>query len=370
LVRECLNFLYAEPAKKLPGDLQRISPDPLSSFFEISFSNANIQRLNLEGRMDDIRNGSNGFSSNMKVNGATVNQEDKTGADGKSSKGIVEPILQPERENHWGVWVTGFGDFVNVDADGNATGYEFTTGGFSLGIDYRITDQLAIGVMGEYSHTWTSLNPSGHIAVDSGRGGLYAIWFNRGLHLDGAIYGGHNNYHSSRSGLAGLAIGSTEGAAWSMFISGGYDFHFGHLSAGPIASLQYTYANIDDFSENGSLAPMQIHSGSAESLRTDVGFRAFYQWQIGKIVLEPSLRAVWEHEYTYSVLPITAGFAGLPGPSATFFGPSEGHDGAVVSAGVSAQWTPAIATYLNYNGQLGREHYNSNGVTGGVRISF
>jgi outer membrane autotransporter protein len=101
-----------------------------------------------------------------------------------------------------------------------------------------------------------------------------------------------------------------------------------------------------------------------------VGFRAFYQWKIGKIVLEPSLKAAWEHEYKYSALPITAGFAGIPGPSATFFGPNEGHDSAVVSAGVSVQWTPAISTYVNYDGQLGREHYDSNAVTGGVRISF
>jgi outer membrane autotransporter protein len=88
---------------------------------------------------------------------------------------------------------------------------------------------------------------------------------------------------------------------------------------GPI--LQYTYVNIDGFSEKSSLAPMQIHSGSAESLRSNVGFRAFYQWQIGKIVLEPSVKAAWEHEYKYSALPITAGFAGIPVPSATFFGP-------------------------------------------------
>jgi outer membrane autotransporter protein len=324
--------------------------------------------LNLEDRLDEIHHGSNGFSSNMKVNGATVN--DKAGMDGKSSKGVVEPILQPGPENRWGVWLTGFGDFVSVDADSNAKGYDFTTGGVSLGIDYRITDQLAIGVMGDYSHTWTSLNPNGHLDVDSGRGGVYATWFNHGIYLNGAVYGGHNNYDSGRAGLGGLANGSTEGAEWSTFISGGYDFHFGSLTVGPIAALQYTDVHIDGFSEKGSLAPLAIHSDSAESLRSDLGFRAFYQWQMGKIVLEPSLKAVWEHEYKYSALPITAGFAGIPESSATFFGPSEGHDSAVVSAGVSAQWTPSISTYVNYDGQLGRGNYDSNAVTGGVRISF
>jgi hypothetical protein len=59
----------------------------------------------------------------MKVNGAAVN------LDGKSSKSTVEPVLQPGPENRWGVWVTGFGDFVNVDSDSKANGYDFTIGG-------------------------------------------------------------------------------------------------------------------------------------------------------------------------------------------------------------------------------------------------
>jgi hypothetical protein len=52
--------------------------------------------------MDDIHNGSTGFSSNMKVNGATANLENKPGVDGKSSKSVVEPILQPGAQNPLG----------------------------------------------------------------------------------------------------------------------------------------------------------------------------------------------------------------------------------------------------------------------------
>ena len=365
-----ISFLNKEPFANLPGDFNKISPDDLSAFYEISFSNANIQRLNLESRMDDLHNGSNGFSSNMKVNSATVNLEDRVDADGKSSKAVVEPILQPGPGNRWGVWMTGFGDFVSVDGDANAAGYNFTTGGVSLGVDYRLTDELVVGVMAEYSHTWTSLKPSGNNDVNSGRGGVYATWAHHGFYLNGAVYGGYNSYNSSRSALQGLASGNTEGAELSTFISGGYDFHFGPLTVGPVAALQYTYAHIDGFSENGSLAPMQIQTDSANSLRSDVGFRLFYQWQVGKIIIEPSLKAAWEHEYLYSALPVTAGFANIPGPTATFTGPAEGHDSAVMSAGVSVLWTPTLTTYLNYDGQLGRGNYSSNAVTGGVRISF
>ena len=188
--------------------------------------------------------------------------------------------------------------------------------------------------------------------------------------MNGAIYGGHNVYSSGRPTLGGMATGGTGGAEYSSFISAGYDLHCGHLRAGPIAALQYTYVNIDSFNEEGSLAPLDIHSQSAESLRSDFGFRASYVWQIGTMVLEPTLRVAWEHEYKYSALPISAGFAGIPGPSDTFYGPSEGHDSAVISAGLSAQLTPTISTYVAYDGQLGRNHYDLNGVTGGFKFSF
>jgi outer membrane autotransporter protein len=153
-------------------------------------------------------------------------------------------------------------------------------------------------------------------------------------------------------------------------VSGGYDFHFGHLTVGPIASLQYTNVYLDGFREKGLLAPLSIHSDSEESLRSDVGFRVAYRWQVGTVHIEPILKATWEHEFKYSALPITAGFANISGPSATFLGPSEGHDSAVVDAGISVSWTKSVSTYVSYDGLLGRDRYDSNGVNGGIRISF
>src|ERR1700720_1453211 len=51
-------------------------------------------------------------------------------------------------------------------------------------------------------------------------------------------------------------------------------------------------------------------------------------------------------------------------------GPSEGNDSAVVDVGISVSWTKSVSTYVSYNGLLGRDRYDSNGVSGGVRISF
>jgi outer membrane autotransporter protein len=370
-IANLVHYFYQHPFTELASDFDQISPESLSAFYEISFSSANLQRLTLEGRMDDIRNGSTGFSSNVQPNGAS---DPKMVANAKTTKNPVEPVLQPVPENRWGIWLNGFGDFVSVDSDFNARGYRFSTGGLDLGVDYRIFDNFVLGVMGDYAHSWTDLRP-GTIAVNSGRGGLYATYFrsNAGsgtFYLNGGVYGGYNTYDSNRRVLGDTATGSTSGEEWSAFVSGGYDFHFGRLIAGPVASFQYTDVYVSGFSETGSLAPLQIHSNSEESLRSDLGFRASYHWQAGKIVITPYVTAAWEHEFKYSALPVTAGLAAVPGPDVTFTGPVEGQDSAVISAGFSIGWTSALSTYVGYDGQLGRNRYDANGVSGGIRFSF
>jgi autotransporter-associated beta strand protein len=359
------------PSQVVPISISDTDPGPVTAVYTIGFADATLQLLDLEDILDGVRAGCTGFSSNMKINGDMSNLGGKGVLDGSSVLGsALEPLFQSGCNNRWGVWVTGFGDFVTVEGDANASGYHFTTGGVTLGLDYRLTDHFVIGVLGDYSHTWTALQPAGHLGADTGEGGFYTTWYDLGIYVNAGIFGGHNTYETSRANIGGLSTGNTEGGQWSTFIGAGYDWQAGPLTIGPVASLQYTSVNLDGLSEIGSLAPLDIHSSSAESLRSDAGLRVAYQWQIAKILLRPSAKAVWEHEYKYSAFPITAGFAGLPQTAQTFFGPKQGQDSAVVSAGLSAQWTTAISVYVHYDGQLGRSHYDSSAVTGGCSITF
>ncbi|PWT79518.1 MAG: hypothetical protein C5B58_13285 [Acidobacteria bacterium] len=171
----------------IPAELDLFSPEALSAFYEISFSNANIQRLMLENRLDAIR-----ASSSLQSLGANPGGNaglEKGSGDGKNTKNPVEPVLQPSRQYAFGLWATGFGDFVNLNSDFDARGYRFTSGGFDVGVDYRLLDHFAIGVVGNYAHTWTDLRP-GTIGVNSGRGGLYAAYFNDGYYLNGGSSAG------------------------------------------------------------------------------------------------------------------------------------------------------------------------------------
>jgi len=244
--------------------------EELSAPFDIWFQLAQTQRYNLEARLDDIIAGSNGFASNLTPPPPTG----KEIMPGKEAKETPPTPLQPAPGNRWGVWVTGYGDFVNVDDDGLARGYRYTTGGMTVGIDYRVLDHFVVGLMGGYAHTWTDLRP-GSIDVDTGWGGLYAGYFSRGLSAErenagtfyvlASAYGGGNSLDSSRAALLGdRANGSSESQEWSAFLSAGYDFHCGQLTIGPTAAVQYSYVNLDGFTEHGSIAPRAVHGDSEE----------------------------------------------------------------------------------------------------------
>ena len=38
--------------------------------------------------------------------------------------------------------------------------------------------------------------------------------------------------------------------------------------------------------------------------------------------------------------------------------------------GMTVNWSERVSTYLGYQGEVGRSHYNSNSFFGGVRISY
>jgi outer membrane autotransporter protein len=363
-----ISFLRHEPIANLPGDFERISPDSLSALYEISFSAANVQVSNLENRFAEIREGSTGFTSSLSISNAS-------GAlvEGSNGKAVIESdknVLTPSPGNKWGIWITGTGDFVDVNGDGNGKGYDFTTGGVSFGLDYRLTKNFAVGLALGYAHTWTNLAGDGNIDVNSGRGGLYATYSRDGFYLNGYVGGAYNSYDARRDALGGGASGSTDSGEFDGYVGGGYEFHCGGFTFGPIASLEYSYVAISGYTERDSLAPLGIVSQNQDSLRTNVGLSASYIAKAGKVQLRPSVRASWQHEYSYSALPIEAQFASGAGGIFTVNGPAEGHDSALINTGVDVQWTPALGTYFGYIGNLGRNNYASNAFICSVHWDF
>jgi Autotransporter beta-domain len=178
---------------------------------------------------------------------------------GKRSGGQKWRIgLRPSPDNRWGVFVTGLGEFTNVDTTPNAAGYDIDTGGFTLGIDYRVTPNFAVGLTGGYAHTTVNLDGGGNIDVDGGKISLYGTYFGNGFYLESALSVGPSGYDTRRTALLGSASGSTDGTDLNVLFAAGYDWRTGNLTVGPTACFQYNYVELNGFTESGSIAPLKF----------------------------------------------------------------------------------------------------------------
>ena len=321
--------------------------------------------------MEDIRAGSNGFSSaGFSLNGSAPNVigglAGVTGPEGKSGPSVMAPTP----ENRWGVWVTGIGEFTNVDSTDNAAGYDLQTGGLTLGVDYRISSNFAVGLTAGYAHTGADLANGGNLEVNGGKLGLYATAFTGGFYADAAVTGGFSGYDSHRTALLGSANGSTNGGDLNVLVAAGYDWKMGGLSVGPTANFQYTYVGFSGFTESGSLAPLKFDNQNADSERTAFGMKASYDWKVGHVIIRPEISVAWQHEYGDQAYSIVSSFASGAGNSFTVNSPQIGRDSLLIGAGAAVLLSERISIYAYYDGELVRTNYQSNNVSAGVRMTF
>jgi autotransporter-associated beta strand protein len=364
-------FLNSQPLANLPHDLNLIAPTQISSVNATSVSVGKVQVSNVGQRLNAVRGGSTGFSSSgFGISGAASDFGDGfagvSGPEGKSGPSVLAPVP----ENRWGVFLTGLGEFTNVDSTSNAPGYDVDTGGFTLGVDYRLTPNFAIGLFGGYAHTNVNLVGGGNIDVNGGKIGLYTTIFGNGFYLDAAVSGGPSGYNTRRVALQGNASGTTDGSDLNVLVAGGYDWKIGNLSIGPTAGFQFSYVGLDSFTETGSLAPLKFPDQNTESERTAFGGKASYQWKVGHITVISQVTAAWEHEYGSVAYSVVANFASGAGTSFTVSGPEIGRDGLLIGAGVSVLWSDRISTYIYYDGEVGRTNYESHNISGGIRVTF
>ena len=206
--------------------------------------------------------------------------------------------------------------------------------------------------------------------VNGGKIGAYATYYDGGYYVDAAVSGGYNSYDMRRSGLQGAARGKTEGGEFNAMIGTGYDWSLEALTLGALTSIEYTYLGIGDYTEQGSLAPLRIGSQHGQSLRSKLGVKAGYDWQLGSVLVKPEIRLLWQHEYGDRSFDLDSRLANGGGGIFTVTDPEVGRDSLLLGLGTSVLWNPRTAAYLFYDGELYRKESEAHNISGGVRISF
>ena len=269
----------------------------------------------------------------------------------------------------WGSFLNTTEDLANIGDDANASGYKFTVTGITAGVDYRLSKDMAAGLLVGYDLGSTSSASGGKLDLNAGHAGLYGGWGHNGLHVEALAEAGLPTLKTTRAAYGGTATASATGLEFSGWLNGGYDFKLGTTTLGLFAGGQYTYASLNAFTEAGSSLPLAIPSQNQNDLRADVGVRASRAWHLGSMILTPNLGVSYEHQFDGYADDMTAALA-AGGGSFTVQGPAIGQDAVALGAGVNLQFAQGIGAFVQYDGKFMVQNYDRQNFSGGVNVGF
>ena len=359
-----LDNLTSENLRKIPQRLDEISPDQIASVFDLNFALADAQAANLKQRFTEIC-GSEMVGSSSVL--AEVGEDPKAPQTVVNARKGLSGNASFSRKSYFAV---GAGEFTHIGSDYNARGYDFSTAGFTFGMDKQVTPNLVIGWLAGYASTRTDLSNGGYTDAAGGKVGVYTSHYNDSLYFNSALTGGINTYDFNRNAYRGRAKGEATGAVFDALLNAGKTFRSGLWTYGPDVDVQYTYAYLGSFRESGSQAPLDILDGDSNSLRSRIGFQIARKIPFTSGTLMPALLLGWQHDYLNDNQFVSARFIGSNQAPFTVTTPNLGRDSLNANASLTLTLTNGCSASLAYGAQLGRNNKTSQNVSGTFRIPF
>lgn len=289
--------------------------------------------------------------------------------------GRLVTLRNPNPNQRLGVFVNGDFNFGNRDESDRTSGYDFDTKGFTLGADYRVTDDLALGLAFNYFNNNTDLNNDrGNVSIDSYSLSAYGSYNRDRLYADAVINYGWNNFDIERNiRVTGFrsARASTDGNQFSVRLNTGYNLGQDQLSFGPMLGVRYTKVNIDGYSErNGSLLNLNVADQEADSVILNVGAQVSYDFRSPSATITPYLAANYEHEFANGSREIVTELVSQPGiPNRTRTDEPD-RDFIRLSAGVQTQFVNNLSIGVGYETILGKRDVSDHSIQARIRYQF
>lgn len=200
------------------------------------------------------------------------------------------------------VWSRGFGTWGNWRGDGNAATSERSIGGFLVGGDTWLTDDVRLGLMGGYSHSGFSIedrssSATAHTYTVGAYGG--GTWYGVSLN-GGAAYSLHTIDTSRSIGLPGFSDSLAASYSASTLQAYGelaYGIEAGPLRLEPFADLAHVNMWTGALGESGGTAALTSMGDLVSATFATLGLRAQTKTQFGEI--EATLRGMagWRHAF-------------------------------------------------------------------------
>ena len=355
---------------------KQISPEKASALTTLGFASATFQVRNLSNRITNLRYEALGATGGARGLSLIYSRlEGMMLAYNGSLSGLLTGKKERSPDSRWGVFADAGGVIGSQKTSVNQTGFDFGIIGLTAGADYRVRDNLLVGLATGYSHTSASFHGSGGgMGADTLPLNAYAAYIPGQLYAYGSLGYALNLFDLKRQisfdSITRTANSSPAGHQLNFYGETGYDLPVSRVIFTPILSLAYSHIWVNGFSESDAGAlNLNVSPQAADSLQTGVGGRVAVPLKVGQAKVMPQFYASYQHEFSNNSRGLDAR---LNQGSSTFTWQTDNpkRDFAVLGASLTAAITKNLQAQINYNAEVGRGNYTAHFVNAGLRFEF
>jgi outer membrane autotransporter protein len=373
---------YLPDSARVRDAFKQISPEKAGALTNLGFAAANFQMRNLANRTTNLRfvQGASGANSSLSGGGLNCNYSRLNGLMLAYNGASLANLFSAKKEfrapeNRWGLYLDGGAAFGSQNSTINQTGYSYTLGGMTLGADYRLRDNLLVGLASGYSNTNAGFyGAGGSVTTNTVPVNAYAAWFPGNLYAYGSLGYALNLYNLTRNisfnGVNRRASSSTTGNQLNLYGETGYDFTLSSCILTPSATLAYSGLWVGGFTESGAGAlNLKVAPQNANSVQTGIGARVTVPLQVGAAKVVPQGYVYFQHEFANGSRGLNAGLS-QGGSTFSFQTDAAKRNFALVGASVTAKLSKNVYAQINFGAEVGRTGSNAQSINAGLRWEF
>jgi len=275
-------------------------------------------------------------------------------------------------ESRWSIYAEGNYASGTRDSQFYQSSFDYSAGGGTAGIEYKISPDLLVGGVFAYSNPTVNLvTQQAHNDINSYQFGAYTSYTGPNWFTDGLLAYGHHVYDIDRQGIIDVIHGNTNADTFTAAARGGYLFDMGWMRVGPIAGLNYTNVNVKGYTETGdALITMGVDGQKFDSFTGSAGVQFRYPFWIWARPYSSFINVTAEHDFIGSGRTITT--TQITTPLLPVLTPieSQGRTYGKVTGGLATAITANVSVMINGATTFARAGGNDFGVNGGVKVSF
>lgn len=274
----------------------------------LDFSRVNVSGL--ASRLAALRHGARGISLaglSLSHDGTpipleTLAQFARSLLGGGASSDEADSLLG----NKLGIFVTGRYGSGNHSRTTNESGFDFDAKGLMIGVDYRFTDSLVVGMAASYGESDTDFyDNGGRLDSTNLSGSIYGSWYVDRFYLDFLASFGNLDFDLTRriayvdagGSVDMTAFGSTDGHLTTAAISVGYNLGRKGWTLTPNLAVTGTRMKSDRFAETGAFGlDLEYGEQKADSWDVQAGVMLAYAISGKWGVLTPQVRVSYVHQ--------------------------------------------------------------------------